>query len=195
MTTGAPDSGEITRLLVAWRGGDSEAFNTLFGRLYQELRSIARRQTRRRMGERTLCTTAVVHEAYLKLFDHRRKKVRDRGHFFAVAAMAMRQILVDDARRRTAKKRGGAGAAFTMDLDAAEASAATPSLPDLLAIDGALRGLEKLDPRLGRLVELRFFAGLSVEEAAEALDLSPRTVKRDWQKARAFLYRTLMEEE
>lgn len=186
------DRGQITRLLASWRAGDAGAFSTLFDLLYAELRSIARRQMRGRSGAQTLGTTAVVHEAYLKLVDHTRPGFNDRGHFFAVAAKAMRQIVIDHARRRSAMKRGGAIPASA--FDEAAFPAMNPKLTDLLAIDGALRRLEELDPRLGRLVELRFFAGLSVEEAAEALDVSPRTIKRDWQKARAFLYRVLADE-
>lgn len=190
---GLEAQGEITRLLVSWRDGDPEAFNTLFGLLYGELRSIARRQIRGRAGAQTLGTTAVVHEAYLKLVDSSRTRIRDRGHFFAVAAKAMRQIVIDSARRRSALKRGGGNPASA--LDEAETPATAPKLSDLLEIDRALRRLEELDPRLGRLVELRFFAGLSLDEAAEALDVSPRTARRDWQKARAFLYRTLVDED
>jgi RNA polymerase sigma factor (TIGR02999 family) len=189
----AEPQGEITRLLVSWRDGDPDAFNTLYGLLYQELRAIARRQIRGRAGAQTLGTTAVVHEAYLKLVDHTRTQYNDRGHFFAVAAKAMRQIVIDHARRRSATKRGGANPTAT--LDEVESPTVTPKISDMLAIDGALRRLEELDPNLVRLVELRFFAGLSVEEAAVALGVSERTINREWHKARAFLFRTLAEED
>jgi len=186
----SPESaqGEITRLLVRWRSGEADALNRLFPLVYDALRDLARRQIRRAGSDGTLGTTALVHEAYLKLVDHTRANLRDRGHFFALAARAMRQILIDDARRHMAKKRGGPEKPLSLDE-------ATPSVSvaaaQILAVDEALKRLEALDERMGRLVEMRFFGGLSVEEAAECLEISPRTVKRDWQKARAFLYREL----
>jgi RNA polymerase sigma factor (TIGR02999 family) len=177
--------GEITQLLVSWGGGDAEAADRLFSLLYQELRTLARRQLRRGRGDATLGTTALVHEAYLKLVDGARARLRDRNHFFALASRVMRQIVVDGARRKNAIKRGGSESRVPLD----ENAGATPSTVDeLVAVDEALRKLEALDPRLGKLVELRFFGGLSVEECAGILATSPRTVKRDWQKARAFLY-------
>ncbi len=177
--------GEITRLLNEWRGGDRTAFDRLFPLIYDELRVLARRQLRRAGRDQTLNTTALLHEAYLKLVDQSRAVVQDRHHFFALAAKAMRHILVDGARRRSAMKRGGAADPLPLDDDA---PAAAERGSEVVAVDEALARLEAADPRLGKIVELRFFGGLSVEETAETLDLSPRTVKRDWRKARAFLY-------
>src|SRR5262245_4374537 len=184
----APARGEITGLLIAWRAGDRSAFDRLFGLLYEELRLLARRQMRRSGRDQTLDTTSVLHEAYLKLVDPARASVEDRGHFMALASRAMRHILVVHARRRGALKRG---AGDKVALDGDPAGPVTPAGEDLVALDGALQRLEALDPRLGKVVELRFFGGLSVEEAAEALATSPRTIKRDWQKARAFLFHEL----
>jgi len=180
--------GEITRLLVRWRSGEAEALNRLFPLVYDGLRDLARRQLRRGGRGQTLGTTALVHEAYLKLVDHTHVELRDRGHFFSLAARAMRQIIIDDARRRMAGKRGGGERRLSLDEAALSVGDAAA---EMLAVDEALKRLEALDERMGRLVELRFFGGLSVEETAESLDVSPRTVKRDWQKARAFLYREL----
>jgi RNA polymerase sigma factor (TIGR02999 family) len=182
-----PRDPEITRLLASLQDGDAEALNALFPIVYADLRSLARNQLRG--GARgTLNTTAVVHEAYLRFAGNEGLAVRDRGHFFALAARAMRQIVIDHARRHLAGKRGG-GAAHTLleDADVAVESRAG----ELLDLHAALGRLEALDARLGRVVELRFFAGLSVEEAAAAMDVSAITVKRDWRKAKAFLYREL----
>jgi RNA polymerase sigma factor (TIGR02999 family) len=176
--------GEITRLLNEWRSGDRSAFDRLFPLIYNELRVLARRQLRRAGRDQTLNTTALLHEAYLKLVDRSRAEVQDRHHFFALAAKAMRHILVDGARRRGALKRGGAADPLPLE----EGAAAKERGSEVIAVDEALARLEAADPRLGKIVELRFFGGLSVEETAEMLELSPRTVKRDWQKARAFLY-------
>jgi RNA polymerase sigma factor (TIGR02999 family) len=177
----------ITELLAAWRGGDRDAAARLMPLVYDELRALARRQLGGRGGE-TLRTTALVHEAYLKLGRRSRLVVEDRHHFFAIAARAMRQLVVDHARRRVATKRGGAER--PLSLDEAEIPIVERAA-DILALDDALERLAEVDESLSRVVELRFFAGLSVEETAGALDCSPRTVKRDWQKARAFLYREL----
>jgi RNA polymerase sigma factor (TIGR02999 family) len=180
--------GDITLLLQSWRAGDAGAFNSLFAAVYDELRVLARRQLRRAGGGPALDTTAVIHEAYLKLVDQTRAQVRDRHHFFALAAKAMRHILVDHARRRGAQKRGGGQEATLPDDPEAPVLA---QAAEIVAVDEALARLEAVDERLGRIVELRFFGGLSVEETADALEISPRTVKRDWQKARAFLYHEL----
>jgi RNA polymerase sigma factor (TIGR02999 family) len=180
-----PGSPDITGLLGSWRAGDRDAFDRLFPIVYDELRILARRQLRRAGGSPTLVTTALIHEAYLKLVQRSRAHVEDRNHFFALAAKAMRHILVDHARRRGTLKRGEAG---DVTLPDELPSAAAAEAGEIVAIDRALERLEALDPRLGRIVEMRFFGGMSVEETAEALAVSPRTVKRDWQKARAFLY-------
>ena len=178
---------DITRLLISLREGRRDAWSDLFPMVYEELRAIARSRMPA-SGERTLGTTALVHEAYLKLFDHTRLTVNDRKHFFALAARAMRQILIDHARRRGTAKRGG-------DLRRIDLDDATIAVDDrageLLALDQALKRLAALDERMGQVVELRFFGGLSVEETAEVLGVDPRTVKRDWRKARAVLHQEL----
>jgi RNA polymerase sigma factor (TIGR02999 family) len=179
------DQGEFTRLLILWRRGEPGTLDRLFPLVYDELRRLARRQLGRRGSGSTLSTTALVHEAYLKLVDHTRVEVQDRRHFFALAARAMRQIIVDSARRRSAGKRGGGSPDAVLDE---QVVAGTERSAEVVAVEEALTRLEGLDPRLGKVVEMRFFAGLSVEETAEALEISPRTVKREWQKARAFLY-------
>jgi RNA polymerase sigma factor (TIGR02999 family) len=153
-----------------------------FEALYAELHSLAHRQVRRARPGATLNTTALVHEAYLKLA--KSAGVSEREHFFALAARAMRQVLVDHARERAAQKRGGGQVPVTLHEDVAAVPA---DAAELLAIDGALTALQGIDERLARVVELRFFAGLSVEETAEALATSTATVKRDWRAARAFL--------
>ena len=178
---------EVTRLLAAWHEGDTDAAEQLFPLIYDELRGLARRQLARGRGD-ALQTTVVVHEAYMKLAGSSRLRFADRGHFYAVASKAMRQIVVDRARRRAAVKRGGE--LVRVDLDE-EQTPVDDRAAEIVAIDEALTRLEKLDPRLVRVVEMRFFTGLSVDETAEAVDASPSTVKRDWQKARAFLYREL----
>jgi RNA polymerase sigma factor (TIGR02999 family) len=175
---------EITTLLAALRNGDRSAMDRLFPLVYREFHGRAHQQLARRRPGETLSTTALVHETYLKLAGSSRHAYEDRTHFYAVASRAMRQILVDYARRNAAEKRGS-GRVVTLDGDAL----ASPDRADeLLALDEALDRLQELDPRLVQTVELRFFAGLSVEEAAETLGVSPRTVKRDWQRARAFLF-------
>ena len=182
--------GEITQLLLAWRDGDEEAPRELFAVLYDQLRALARGQLRHRQQELSLPPTGLVHEVYVKLADQTRLNLRDRNHFLALAARAMRQIVLDHARRRLAKKRGGAAARVSVSEEAA-AGDGYATAAEIVALDEALARLETLDPRLARIVEARFFAGLSVEDTAAALDLSERTVKRDWQKARAFLYAEL----
>ncbi|MDH3227531.1 MAG: sigma-70 family RNA polymerase sigma factor [Thermoleophilia bacterium] len=183
---------DITRLLGEWRAGDREAANRLFRLVYRELHALAHRQLARRVPGDSLVTTALVHEAYLKLVDRRRASFNDRGHFFAVAARAMRQILVDQARKRSSQKRGGG--LHRIDLDEQKVPLAERAA-EVVALDEALTRLEVIEPRLGRVVELRYFGGLSVEETAEALDLSPPTVKRDWRKARLLLHRELTRED
>ncbi len=180
---------DITGLLAALRDGDRSALDRLFPLVYRELHERAHRQLARHRPGDTLSTTALVHEAYLKLTGSAHQSYHDRVHFFAVASRAMRQILVDYARRMTAAKRGG-GHAISLDADAV----ADPGrAEELVALDEALERLEALDERLARTVELRFFGGLSVEEAADVLSVSPRTLKRDWRKARAFLYQAIRE--
>jgi len=181
--------GEITQLLAGVRGGDRAAMDRLFALVYDDLRERAHRRRWGRAGAaETLGTTALVHETYLKLVEPSGIELRDRAHFFNVAARAMRQILVDGARRRLAQKRGGGAPVELLDEGRVGLDA---RVEEVLALDDALSHLKGLDERLSRLVELRFFAGLSVEETAEAMELSPRTVKRDWRRARAFLHDAL----
>ncbi len=175
---------EITQLLAAWQHGDPQAAEQLFPLVYGELRAIARRHLGRQPGQ-TLQATAVVHEAYPKLVGSADLHFANRGHFFSVAAMAMRQLIVDHARRAAANKRGGhlQRVDFEEDRIPIHERAA-----EILLVDEALDRLEQLDPRLVRIVEMRFFGGLNVPEIASALGTSSSTIKREWQKARAFLH-------
>ncbi|HEU4923070.1 MAG TPA: ECF-type sigma factor [Burkholderiales bacterium] len=180
------DDADVTALLLAWSDGDQAAASRLIEAVYDELRRVARRHLRSEW-DHSLAPTALVHEAYLKLVDQRRVRWQNRAHFFGIAAQLMRRILVDHARARAAAKRGRDR---TVCLDAADA--ATPPLDvDILALDAALEKLGALDARQSKLVELRFFAGLTVEEVAAALDVAPITVKRDWAHARAWLFHEL----
>jgi RNA polymerase sigma factor (TIGR02999 family) len=185
---GAPQFAAITELLRAVEGGDKAARDRLFAVVYAELRGLARGQLRRIPARDTLSTTALVNETYLKLAGDRPWTARDRSHFFALAARAMRQILVDHARRRARQKRGGGLAPVSLD----EALVPSPDrAEELLALDAALARLEAMDAELAQIVEWRFFGGLSVEEVAELLAISDRTVKRHWRAARAFLFQEL----
>jgi len=176
------EPGRITELLAAWAGGDETARDDLFPLVYEELRSLAKR--RHRMHDETLRPTALVHEVYLRLAGREKITIRDRQHFFALASTAMRQISIDLARRRLAAKRGGGVAVIELqDSDAHILT--TPEA--IIALHEALNNLASIDARLAKIVELRFFGGLSVEETAELLGVSARTIKRDWRKARAFL--------
>lgn len=181
----------ITGLLVALSQGRSEALNALLPIVYDELRRIAERQLRGSNRDQTLDTTGLVHEAYMRLADQTHPAWKDRRHFYSVAAIAMRQIVVDEARKRRAAKRGGG--VRPVPLDDADRPIESQA-EEILAIDQALEELGRVSDRLARVVELRFFAGLSVEETADQIGVDPRTVKRDWQKARAFLMRALSEE-
>jgi len=180
---------EITQVLLAARSGDREALDHAYGAVYDELRRIARSQLRRQAGG-TLDTTALVHEAYLKLVDAERVGATDRAHFFALAARAMRQILVDAFRKRSAAKRGGADTPLPLEDDLVPAPERGEQI---LALDGALHGLADVDPRLARVVELKFFGGMQYDEIATVLDLSPRTARRDWLKAKGWLATALAE--
>jgi RNA polymerase sigma factor (TIGR02999 family) len=179
---------DITDRLIALRNGDRQALDDLIPVVYGPLREIARRRLRERGRDGTLDTTGLVHEAYLRLADQTRLSLNDRRHFFAVAAIAMRQILVDHARRKLALKRGGG--ARPLDLDAVGVPM-KDSAEEIVSLDEALRRLSQVDERLARVVELRFFTGLTVEETADVLEIDPRTVKRDWRKARALLHQAL----
>jgi len=186
-----PTSGEVTRILQDWGKGDQQALDRLMPLVYAELRSLARRYLRRERSDHTLQATALVHEAYLRLVDQSGVTWQNRAHFFGVAAQAMRRILVDHARRHHAAKRGGP--AFKVSLDDVMI-AATERSDDLLALDDALTRLAELDPRQGRIVELRLFSGLTVEETADALGISPATVKREWTSAKAWLTREVRQQ-
>jgi RNA polymerase sigma factor (TIGR02999 family) len=180
--------GEITELLIAYRDGDREAFERLIPLVYEDLRRIARRQLAQGRPGRTLDTTALVHETYISLAQGSGLEINDRGHFFAIAARAMRQVIIDYARQRAALKRGGGRPPISLDLVQIPVDAQADVV---LAIDDALRRLTDLNERLTRVFECRFFAGLSEQETAEALDLSLRTVQRDWMKSKAWLRREL----
>jgi RNA polymerase sigma factor (TIGR02999 family) len=179
---------DITRLLVEWRRGDEAALERLIPIVYEELRRVASARMRTEGSDHTLQTTALVHEAYLRLVGLDRMSLQNRTHFFAMAARLMREILVDHARRRNALKRGGGGTLLNLE-DLAAGAAST--IVDMLALDEALDDLTSLDQRLCRVVELRFFAGLSIAETADALDVSPATVERDWTVAKAWLLQRL----
>ncbi len=182
---------DITALLDDWNRGESDALDQLLPLVYTELRRIAHRQLRRERMGHTLQPTALVHEAYLRLVDQRRVNWRNRVHFFGVAAQVMRRVLVDNARRRNATKRGDGGYCVSID-GALEAPA--PDQISVLALDHMLARLEALDSSLAKIVELRAFGGLTVEEAATVLKVSPSTVKRDWRTAKAWLTRELVAE-
>ncbi len=184
-------SQEITQLLLAWGQGDQSALEQLMPLVYEELRRLARLYMSRQRPDHTLQTTALVNEAYLRLVDSSRVKWQNRAHFFAVSAQLMRRILVDVARDHARLKRGGGAPHLALD-DAPEVSIARGA--ELLALDDALTALHALNPRQSQIVELRYFGGLSEDETAEVLKISPRTVRRDWSLARAWLYRELNRE-
>ncbi len=193
MTDRKPSQASITALLQAVGKGDREALDALFPLVYEELRSLARSQRRRWHGNLTLTATALVHEAYVKLADQGGFVPENRGHFFAVAAKAMRHILCNYARDRGRLKRGGGAEHVPIDqaMDAVPIGVSEEQAAELSALDEVLRQLEQIDPRQGRIVECRFFAGLSIEDTALALGISPATVKREWTMARAWLYREM----
>lgn len=179
---------DVTQLLGQWSGGDGQALDDLMPLVYDELRRVAYRQMAAERGDHTLQATALVNEAYLKLKDQRTARWQNRAQFFAVAAQMMRHILVDYARRNQRTKRGGGAQQVTLD-DAMIVSA--DKSDELLAVNDALEKLEQIDKRRGQVAVMRFFAGLSVEEIAEALSISVETVTRDWRTARAWLRKEL----
>jgi RNA polymerase sigma factor (TIGR02999 family) len=181
--------GEVTRLLDQIGHGDKEAMNQLLPLVYDELHRLARLYFQRERGDHTLQPTALVHEAYLRLVDQRVAHWESRGHFMGVAATLMRRILLDYARRHQAQRRGGPQQKLMLE----DTMALTEQRGvDLIALDESLLRLAELDPKQARMVELRYFGGLSVEETAEVLGVSPATVKRSWNSARAYLYRDLV---
>jgi len=182
-------SSDVTRLLRAWSQGDAAAMDELAPKVYDELRRMARKYMRRERADSTLQATALVNEVYLRMVDVEQVNFNDRAHFFAVSAQMMRRILVDRARARGSAKRGGN--APRVDLDATPEIAATGRDRDIVAVDEALDELAKLDPRKAKVIELRYFAGLSVEETGAVLKVSPQTVLRDWKLAKAWLMREL----
>jgi RNA polymerase sigma factor (TIGR02999 family) len=186
-----PDSTEVTLLLEAWRKGDSAAPAKLMPLVYNQLKRIARRQMAQERAGHTLQTTALVNEAYLRVMKGQAVDWSNRVSFFAIAAQVMRHLLVDHARRRDRMKRGAGGDRLALsDIDVATAETGV----DVLALHEALTRLAAFDPRKSQLVELRYFGGLNVDETAEALGLSPVTVKREWAKAKAWLYKQLQTE-
>ena len=186
-------SADITRLLKAWGHGDGEALERLTPLVYDQLLRMARRRIRTERPGQTLQSAALVHEAYLRLQEADDIEWRDRGHFFAVAAQMMRRILVDAARARATQKRGGDMTRVDGSPDVLESlpSLTTERAADVCAVDDALTALSQLDPRRARVVELRFFGGLTIDETADALNVSTQTVLRDWNVARAWLMREL----
>jgi RNA polymerase sigma factor (TIGR02999 family) len=186
--TSLTDAGEITRLLRRHHGGDRAAFDALVPLVYQRLQGIARRQLAQNWRLETLGATALVHEAYVQLCTETSVDWQSRSHFFAVSARAMRRILVDSARRRRARKRGGGAAAVALDMVDVSVD---NRIDVVLAVDEALSALEDAVPRLAHIVECRFFAGMTEEETAIALELPLRTVQREWTRARAWLLREL----
>jgi RNA polymerase sigma factor (TIGR02999 family) len=180
-------SGPVTELLVRWRGGDRKALEALMPLVYDELRRLAHHYLRQERTDHTLQSTALVHEAYLRLAGENAPQWQNRAHFFGIAAHVMRQILVEYARSRGTAKRGGNATRLALD----ESLAIQQTDLDVVALDKALQELSELDARQGRIVELRFFAGLTIEDTSEVLGISPATVKRDWITARAWLFRAM----
>ena len=181
---------EVTQLLADWGQGDRSAFDKLFPLVHDELRRIARGQMSHERPGHTLQATALVNEAYLKLAGHEGFEWRNRSQFYAVCAQVMRHTLIDHARAHARDKRGGG--AIRVSLEDADVILAEQA-DEYVALDEALRFLETVDPQKGKIVELRYFGGLSVEETAEILNISPRTVRRDWRRAKAWLYRMITE--
>jgi len=177
-----PGRSDATDLLLAWSQGDESAFDKLVPLVYQELHALARRYMRGERSDHTLQATALVNEAYVRLLDVNRIRWQNRAHFLAVAAKTMRRILVEFARQRHRQKRGGDAVRVTID-DATEIAQDTTA--DLVALSDALSTLEMFDPRMGQVVEMRFFGGLSVQETADVLKVSPETVMRDWKTSKA----------
>src|SRR5260370_9240843 len=186
----ASDSDNVTRVRLEWGDGNQQALEVLVPLIYQELRNLAHNFLYRERRDQTLQTTALVHEAYLKLIDQNDARWQNRAHFFAIAAQAMRRILIDSARKHAAAKRGGPQEELSLD-EVADIALEPDS--NMLKLDEALNELAKIDPRQSRIVELRYFGGLTIEETAEVISVSPATVKREWMMARAWLHQELIE--
>jgi RNA polymerase sigma factor (TIGR02999 family) len=187
----APSREEVTRLLIEWNSGNKEALDKLMPAVYEELRRLPHHYMRHERPGQTLQTTALVNEAYIRLADYKKMGWQGRAHFFAVAAQVMRRILVERARKHHSAKRGGDPQQVSLDE---AATVSRQRLEEVMAVENALTSLEALDPRRGRIVELRFYGGLSVEETAEVLGISAPTVKREWRAAKAWLRRAVSEE-
>jgi RNA polymerase sigma factor (TIGR02999 family) len=186
---GEPSPEEITGLLIDWGNGDKAALDRVIPMVYQELRRLAHRQMRRERAGDTLQTTALINEAYMRLVDYARVRPRDRAHFLSIAAQAMRRVLIERARSRRSAKRGSGAQELSLD-EAADVSAKRGA--DLVALDEALTQLAAIDPRKSRLVELKYFGGLTNEESAEVLEISTPTVERDWRTAKMWLHREIL---
>jgi RNA polymerase sigma-70 factor (ECF subfamily) len=192
MTRSTPAPHDVTQLLIDWSNGSQDAVEHLFPLVYEELRRLAHRYMRRERPGHTLQTTAVVHEAYLRLIDQNHVQWQNRAHFFAIAAQMMRRILITHAQSHAYAKRGGGALKVSLD----EAAVLSPARAgELIALDEALKSLAVIDVRRSQVVELRFFGGLSNEEIAEVLKISPNTVTRDWNVAKAWLYREMSKEQ
>ena len=182
----------VTELLARWRSGDQNALDALMPLVYSELRQLAQHYLRRERSDHTLQSTALVHEAYLRLAGQSPPQWQNRAHFFGIAAHLMRQILVEHARGRGAAKRGGGATRITLDESLGMSMAiAQQNEVDVIVLDKALHDLTELDAQQGRIVELRFFGGLTIEDTSEVLGISPATVKREWVTARAWLFRAM----
>jgi RNA polymerase sigma factor (TIGR02999 family) len=186
---GEASSENLTQLLMDWSDGDAQALEKLTRLVYRDLHRLAERYLRSESPNHTLQSTALVHEAYLRLIDQRNTRWQNRAHFFGISAQLIRRILVDYARARKAGKRGGYAA--KLQLDEAMAVSDEQTL-DLVVLDDCLKALAEIDPQQARIVELRYFAGLTVEETAEVMHISPTTVKREWRLARAWLHREIV---
>lgn len=182
------DQDNVTQLLLEWSAGNEQVLEEMLPLIYDELRRLAHHFLYRERPGHTLQTTALVHEAYLKLIDQKDARWQNRAHFFAIAAQAMRRILMDSARRHVAEKRGGGGEKLSL----AEVASISPEPnTNLLALDEALHALAEIDPQQSHIIELRYFGGLTIEETAEVMKLSPATIKREWAMARAWLHQAL----
>ena len=188
MTEDSHEQTDVTMLLNAWSDGKQDALDELMPLVYQELRKLARSYLRAERPEHTLQPTALVNEAYLRLVDQRSVRWQNRRHFFGIAAQLMRRILVDHARKRQSEKRGGGEALIPFE----EAKGVPVKARDLVALDDALKDFATIDPRSAKIVELRQFGGLSIDETADVLEISPATVKRDWTLAKAWLRRATL---